>query len=661
MVTKISLKKTVPIGIVLSIMGYVAVIGPDGLQKLLKLGDPLNSDDHLKTGPDGELAIGFIDGSSLELGSGADAILDSEVFDPTGLHNFTNIESALESMRQNILAGQDPSLVLQAAEAGYALSEGGSSTTSIDINSQADPLTLSVADGISPAAQAGDVSLEGTEGSAQTHGVPELVLPKISIASMTILEPEPGKQEEEGGDDSSHTAGGGHESGGDSGHESDHETEIGHDTDTGHDTDAGHDTETGHDTDAGHEGGSGGGYSAGHGGGYGYAGGSLATTAVFAVTLSAPSAHDVRVDFTTLDGTAISGGNGVDARDYGSTSGTLIIPAGQTTGTIEVTIFADHLVEGDEQFYVQLSNPVNALLGEGTGIGTILDSGHGEGDSGEGLFLVGTPGDDVLITRGGADTLDGLEGNDTLIAGGGPDVIHGGPGDDMIVGLGGPDQLYGDEGNDEIVGHGGPDLIDGGPGDDIIYAGGGPDTVTGGEGDDFINAEGGPDTVDAGPGNDIVYGGGGPDILAGGEGDDILYGEGGPDFLSGGSGNDSLYGGGGPDVLQGGEGADILRGGGAGDIFRYESMQDGIDRIVDFDQNDSIDISAILDMQDGDVISRYVQITQSEADQTSYELSVNPLGSEDPGDFQTLLVLENMQVAPDVDELVANGNLVIVE
>ena len=147
----------------------------------------------------------------------------------------------------------------------------------------------------------------------------------------------------------------------------------------------------------------------------------------------------------------------------------------------------------------------------------------------------------------------------------------------------------------------------------------------------------------------------------GGEGDDSLYGQGGPDILQGGSGNDTLYGGGGPDVLQGGEGDDVLSGGGAGDVFRYETMNDGIDRIVDFDQNDRIDISAILDMQDGDPISRYVQITQSDVDQSSFELSVNPLGSDDPGDFQPLLVLENMQVAPDVDELVSNGNLVIVE
>lgn len=655
-----TLKKALPIGLVVSIAGYVALKGPDGLEKLLKLGDLLRSDDQIKTGPDGELAIGFIDGSSLELGADMNAILDSEVFDLSALTGISSLEAALEAMRQSILVGEDPSLVLQAAEAGYAtLSEGGSSVASVDIDSAAGAARLAVADALGDASNQGpSANLEANAAGGETHSVPEMILPKISIASMDILEPQPGRRDEEGGhdDEGSHDDEGGHETGGDTGHDSG--------GDTGHDT--GHETggETGHDSgdDAGHEAGGGdAGYSAGHGGGYGYAGGTLSSVVSFTVTLSAPSAREVRVDFTTVDGTAISGGNGVSEQDYGQTSGTLVIPAGETSGTIEITIFGDRIVEGDETFFIRLSNPVNTVVADGEAIGTILDSGHGEGETGEGAYLIGTPGDDVLITRGGPDTLEGLEGNDTLIAGGGPDVIHGGPGDDMIVGLGGPDELYGGEGNDEIVGHGGADIIDGGPGDDIIYAGGAPDMVSGGEGDDFINAEGGPDIVDAGPGNDIVYGEGGPDTLIGGAGDDTLYGGGGPDTLLGGSGDDALYGGGGPDVLIGGEGSDVLRGGGAGDIFRFENLNEGIDRIVDFDQHDQIDISAILEIQEGDPVSRYVQITQSGTDQYSYELSVNPMGTDEPSDFQTLVVLENMQIAPDVDDLVTNGNLVVVE
>jgi Ca2+-binding RTX toxin-like protein len=365
------------------------------------------------------------------------------------------------------------------------------------------------------------------------------------------------------------------------------------------------------------------------------------------------------VDFQTVNGTAIAGGQGTDPADYGHSSGSLVIPKGQSYGTIEVTIMGDRIVEGDEYFFVTLSNPVNAMIVDDTAIASIIDSGHGHGSVGEGETLLGTAGDDVITTRGGADSIDGLAGNDTLIAGGGPDTVHGGEGDDLIVGLGGPDKLYGEAGDDEIVGHGGRDEIEGGTGDDIIYAGGAPDIVDGGPGDDFINAEGGPDQVQGGEGDDVIYGGGGPDTLQGGGGDDVIRGEGGPDLLDGGAGSDQLYGGGGPDQLMGGTGADILKGGSAGDIFKFENLDGEVDRIVDFSQHDQIDISAILDIEQGDPISDYVRLDQSSSEATSFELSVNPSGSGD--DFELVVILENMQSDPDLDQLISNGNLVVVE
>lgn len=635
MATKTTTDNLVPIGIVLAVAGYVTVQKMGGIQKLLSPGDVLDSDDHIQTGEEGELSIGFLDGSTLEVGPGTEAILDAEVLDPSVLQGIPDPASLVHQMQQVIHSGGAPGAAQQIAEQSFqALSEG----------------PVSEGD-LSPAAAVQvNAGQQPVGGDVETHAMPEMILPKLSISSVTILEPEPGKEDEDHGSDSEH--GTDHTSGHDSGHD-----DTSHDTDSGHD-DTSHDTDSGHD-DSSHD--SGGGHSAGQGGGYGYAGGSLSSVAVFTVTLSSPAKNDVRVDFKTVDGTAVSGGQGVDEADYGQTSGTLIIPAGQMSGTIEVTIYSDKLVETDEHFYVTLSNPVNAMIVGDTALGQIIDSGHGHGSTDEATVLVGTEGDDVLITKGGPDIIEGLAGNDTLISGGGPDVIHGGEGDDLIVGLGGPDELYGEEGNDEIVGHGGPDIIDGGPGNDIIYAGGAPDEVMGGEGDDFINAEGGPDTVYGGEGNDIIYGGGGPDTLDGGAGDDIIRGEGGPDILSGGPGNDELYGGGGPDILTGGEGADILKGGGSGDIFKFENIDGEADRILDFSQHDQIDLSAILDFDQGDPISQYVQITPSETEQTSYELSVNPTGSGNLDDFQVVAILDNLEVEPDIDQLLNNGNLVVIE
>jgi len=89
--------------------------------------------------------------------------------------------------------------------------------------------------------------------------------------------------------------------------------------------------------------------------------------AVFTVTLSAPSAQPVTVQYATATGTATAGS------DYQARSGTLTIPAGQTTGTITVPIIGDRLPEPNEAFAVNLSSPTNATIADGQGVGTILD------------------------------------------------------------------------------------------------------------------------------------------------------------------------------------------------------------------------------------------------------------------------------------------------
>ncbi|MCB9323917.1 MAG: family 16 glycosylhydrolase [Lewinellaceae bacterium] len=53
------------------------------------------------------------------------------------------------------------------------------------------------------------------------------------------------------------------------------------------------------------------------------------------------------------------------------TSGTLIIPTGAREGYIEVEIVGDIIKEQDEEFKVVLSNPVNATIVNGEGLGTI--------------------------------------------------------------------------------------------------------------------------------------------------------------------------------------------------------------------------------------------------------------------------------------------------
>jgi hypothetical protein len=89
------------------------------------------------------------------------------------------------------------------------------------------------------------------------------------------------------------------------------------------------------------------------------------TTASFVVTLSAASGRTVTVDFATANGTATAG------TDYVAGIGNLTFAPGETTKTIAVTLNGDAIDEVDETFAVNLSNPVNAALADGTAVGTI--------------------------------------------------------------------------------------------------------------------------------------------------------------------------------------------------------------------------------------------------------------------------------------------------
>jgi hypothetical protein len=75
----------------------------------------------------------------------------------------------------------------------------------------------------------------------------------------------------------------------------------------------------------------------------------------------------VTVQYATANGTATAGS------DYQPASGTLVIPAGQTTGTITVLVNGDRLAEPNETFVLNLSNPINAIIADGQALGTILD------------------------------------------------------------------------------------------------------------------------------------------------------------------------------------------------------------------------------------------------------------------------------------------------
>ncbi|MEM1205647.1 MAG: Calx-beta domain-containing protein [Acidobacteriota bacterium] len=95
------------------------------------------------------------------------------------------------------------------------------------------------------------------------------------------------------------------------------------------------------------------------------------------------------VDFAVVGGTATPG------VDFLAASGSLNFALGDTEKTIEVDIVGDDLPEGDETFFVQLSNPLGAALLDAQGEGLIED------DDGQAVNT---------LVIGGAQVVEGNEG-----------------------------------------------------------------------------------------------------------------------------------------------------------------------------------------------------------------------------------------------------------
>jgi Ca2+-binding RTX toxin-like protein len=346
-------------------------------------------------------------------------------------------------------------------------------------------------------------------------------------------------------------------------------------------------------------------------------GNSGTTDYVFDVTLSAPQSQQVTVEFSTSGGTAIGG------FDYTTVSGTLTFAPGVTLQQVTVQVVGDSIGEGDESFFVNLSNPLGLVLNGSQGVGTITND--------DGAVFAPVP-DDTIDGGDGADTILGSIGNDLLVGGQKDDIVDGGGGDDIIYGGSGNDTLLGSEGQDTLAGQGGQDSLNGGLGEDLLIwngTGQGRDTLSGGEGGDRVqvNASSAGNaltisqsatgrlqiteltatvTVETDVKQVLVNGNGGADvitvgdisnvalvslILDGGSGDDTINASGSPTgsiILQGlgGDGNDNLIGGLSAESLTGGQGDDVISGGGGNDTL---NGNDGVDMLTAGDGDDVVD------------------------------------------------------------------------
>lgn len=92
------------------------------------------------------------------------------------------------------------------------------------------------------------------------------------------------------------------------------------------------------------------------------------STAIFAISLSSPTTDTVTVQVQTLDVSAAAGS------DYVALApSTITFSSGVTTQMVSVVVLGDTVLEGTETFKVTLSVPLNAVLSDGIGIGTIVN------------------------------------------------------------------------------------------------------------------------------------------------------------------------------------------------------------------------------------------------------------------------------------------------
>ncbi|HWT02319.1 MAG TPA: Calx-beta domain-containing protein [Pyrinomonadaceae bacterium] len=92
------------------------------------------------------------------------------------------------------------------------------------------------------------------------------------------------------------------------------------------------------------------------------------TNATFTVSLSGATSREVRVNYQTANGSAVAGS------DYQTTQGQLVFSPGQTSKSVLVPVIGNTLSEPSETFLVNLSAPVNAVIADAQGVGTITDN-----------------------------------------------------------------------------------------------------------------------------------------------------------------------------------------------------------------------------------------------------------------------------------------------
>lgn len=127
--------KVESIGTVKTIVGEVKAVDASGNERILQAGDKVFPNETIVTAAGALVLIEFVNGTTLDLPSSSQIVLDSEVFNPALAEAKGEEGLTAEQIQEMIARGEDPTAVTEATAAGAgAGDEGGSSFIVVDFN-----------------------------------------------------------------------------------------------------------------------------------------------------------------------------------------------------------------------------------------------------------------------------------------------------------------------------------------------------------------------------------------------------------------------------------------------------------------------------------------------------------------------------------------------
>jgi T1SS-143 domain-containing protein len=126
------------VGVVKALMGEVTATAADGSERILRVGDIVYANELISTGPGGAVELEFADGSVMDLGRSSQAMLDSDVIDPSTATNAIaqgdDVPEDVAALQQAILEGEDPTEGGEATAAGAGVQNGNEGHEAVFVN-----------------------------------------------------------------------------------------------------------------------------------------------------------------------------------------------------------------------------------------------------------------------------------------------------------------------------------------------------------------------------------------------------------------------------------------------------------------------------------------------------------------------------------------------